>query len=107
MGLNATNPVFGVFGKVTLKPVLSALEINQKIEILPVASLDKIRSKKRITKALICLCGCAGWCALLLLANPEDRFYLTEVKFLPYMHHVLILCCQNMYRDHSEDQSLV
>ena len=34
--------------------------------------------KKRITKALISLCGRAGWSAPLLFANPEDRFSRVE-----------------------------
>ena len=33
-----------------------------------------VLSKKRITKALIRLHGCAGWSAPVLFANPEDRF---------------------------------
>ena len=33
-----------------------------------------ILSKKRITKVLIRLRGCAGWSAPLLFANPKDRF---------------------------------
>ena len=39
------------------------------IENLLVASLDMIFSNKRITKALISLCGCCS-----LFANPKDRF---------------------------------
>ena len=35
-----------------------------------VASLDMRHSKKRTTKALIRLHGCAGWSAPLLIANP-------------------------------------
>ena len=45
-----------------LKPVSSA-----------VASLDLILSKKRLTKALISLRGCAGLSAPLLFANPEAQ----------------------------------
>ena len=33
-----------------------------------------ILSYKRISMALIGLCGCAGWSASLLFATPEDRF---------------------------------
>ena len=41
-----------------------------------------ILSKKRITKALISLRGCAGWSAPLLLANPEGRFSRVEAHLL-------------------------
>ena len=45
-----TKPVFGVSDKARLKPVSSATQTSKKIEILPVASLDMILSKKQITK---------------------------------------------------------
>ena len=41
---------------------------------LLVASLDVILSSKRLTKALIRMCRCAGWSASLLFPNTEDRF---------------------------------
>ena len=71
LGLAARKPVFGVSGKARLKPVSSTTETSQKIEISPVASLHIILSKKRITKALIRLRGCAGWSAPVLIANPR------------------------------------
>ena len=45
LGLDVTKPVFGVFHKVRLKPVSSATETSQKIEISLIASLDMILSK--------------------------------------------------------------
>ena len=39
-----------------------------------------VLSKKRITKALIRLHGCAGWSAPVLFANPEDRFSRGEAQ---------------------------
>ena len=39
------------------------------------ASLHIILLKKGITKALISLRGCAGWCALLLFANPLRQVF--------------------------------
>ena len=71
-------PVFVVSDKARLKSVSSAKETSQKIEISPVASLDMILFKKRITKTLISLCGCISWSATLLFANPEDRFSRVE-----------------------------
>ena len=74
MGLIARKPVFGVSNKASFKPV-SATETSWKIEISPVASLHMILSKKRITKVLIRLRGCAGWSALLLLATPGRQIF--------------------------------
>ena len=60
MGFDVTKPVFGASEKARLKPSFSATETSWKIEILLVASLDMVISKKRIPKVLISLCGCAG-----------------------------------------------
>ena len=38
--------------------------------------------KKQITKALISLRGCAGWSALFLFANSEDRFSRDEAHII-------------------------
>ena len=46
--------------------------------------------KKRITKALISLRGCAGWSAPLLFANPEDRFSCDEAH-IAHIAYVFIL----------------
>ena len=69
MGLVVTKPVFRTSDKARLKPACSATETSYQIEIWLVASLDIILSNKRITKALIRLCGWAGWSAPLLFAN--------------------------------------
>ena len=45
------------------------------IGISLVESLDMELSKKRITKALISLRGCAGWSAPLLFANPQRQVF--------------------------------
>ena len=73
MGLDWTNPVFGVSHKVRFKPVSSATETSKNIEILHVLRLASMISRLRITKVLISLCECAGWSVLLLLVNPEDK----------------------------------
>ena len=75
MGLVARKPVFGVSDKVRFKPVCLATETSKKIEISPVASLHMKFSKKRITKALIRLRGCAGWSAPVLFANPRRQVF--------------------------------
>ena len=69
MGLVAAKPVFGVPDKERFKPACSATKTSKKVEILPVASLDVILSKKRKTKALIRLREWAGWSAPVLFAN--------------------------------------
>ena len=58
-------------------PQLQRLAKNEK---LLVPSLDMILSKKRITKVLISLSGCAGWSALFWLANTEDRVSPVEAQ---------------------------
>ena len=60
MGLVATKPVFGVADKARFKPVCSPTETSKRIAI---SLVDVIVFKKRITKALISLRGCAGWSA--------------------------------------------
>ena len=55
----------GVSDKASFKPVSSATETSWKIEV---GSLPTVLSKKRITKALIRLRGCAGWSGPVLFA---------------------------------------
>ena len=64
---------FGVSDKARFKRVSSATETSKKIKIALIANLDMMLSKKRITKALIRLHGCAGWSAPLLFANPRGQ----------------------------------
>ena len=66
-------PVFGVFDKARLKPVS-----------LDAESLDMILSNERKTKALIRLCGCAGWSAPLLFTSPEDKY--TDIILVPSLN---------------------
>ena len=75
MGLVKRKPVFGVSIKAGFKPVSSATETSWKIEILPVARLNMVLSKKRITKALIRLHGCTGWSAPVLFSNPRRQAF--------------------------------
>ena len=67
--------VFGVSIKASNKPVSSATETSKKIESSPVARLNMVLSKKRITKALIRLGECAGWSAPVLFANPQRQVF--------------------------------
>ena len=53
-------PVFGVCDLVGLKPAYSVTEISQSFEILDLASIGIILARKRMTKTLIRLRGCAG-----------------------------------------------
>ena len=39
--------------------------------------------KTRITKALIRLCGCAGWSAPVLFANPRRQVFSRRAKSIP------------------------
>ena len=78
MTFDATKPVFGVSDKARLKSVSSATETSKKNQISPVASIDKILSKKGITMAMTSLRRCEGWSTPLLFAHPEDRFSRVE-----------------------------
>ena len=71
-------PVFVVFDKASLKPFSPATETSYKIEISPVASLHKILSKNRITKALIRLRGSAGWSVPVLFRKPPKIGFLAS-----------------------------
>ena len=76
-----TKPVFGVSDKVRFIPVSSATGTSYKIEISLAASFDMVLSKKRITKALIRLRGCAGWSAPLLFANSQRQVFSPRGPF--------------------------
>ena len=70
MGLVARKPSFGVPDQASFKPVFSATETKLDNWNFTCSSLHIILSKKRITKALIRLRGCAGTSAPVLFANP-------------------------------------
>ena len=72
-GPRREKPVFGVSDKARFKSVSSATETSSKIEMSLLPSVDIILSKKRITKALTRLRGCAGWSAHVLFANPRRQ----------------------------------
>ena len=81
LGLVSRKHVFGVSDEASFKPVSSATEISHIVEISPFANLHMIRFKKRITKALIRLRGCAGWSAPLLFANPRRQIFSRRGPF--------------------------
>ena len=85
MGLVARKHVFEVSDKASFKPVSSATETTEKLEISLVARLHIALFKTRITKALIRLRGCAGWSAPVLFANPEDSFSRVEAQIYYYV----------------------
>ena len=74
------------------------------MEILFVASLDAIL----MTKALIRLCGCAGWSTPLLFASTEDRFSRVEANLtelsLSFVDGVLVFTQMNQ-RKHTSTLS--
>ena len=78
-----------VSNKGRFKPACSATETSLKNEISLVASLDRILSKKRKTKVLIRLRGCAGWSDPLLFALCYLRYmrcgFVAKQKILPYL----------------------
>ena len=86
MSLVATKPVFRVSDKARLKPACSATETSKKIAILLIANLDMIVFRKRITKALISLRGCAGWSAPLLSANSRRLVFSRRGPYMIQNH---------------------
>ena len=94
-----------VSDKASFKLVSSATETIKKIEISPAANLHTILYKKR-TRALIRLCGCAGWPVPLLFTNHRRQVFsrrgpynpindLSREKLLSYyvkLWSVIILC---------------
>ena len=82
MGLVVRKPVFGVSNKASFKPVSSATET----EIIHVASLDIIFSKKQITKALIRLRRCAAWSAPVLFTTPRRRVFSSLGPYIGLYH---------------------
>ena len=70
-------PVFRVSDKARFKPVSSATEASSKIEMLLVAGLDIIISKKRITKALTRLRG-----AHVFFAAPKTGFLASGPNYI-------------------------
>ena len=66
LGRVTRKPAFVVCDIVKLKPDCLASETSRNIEILRIASGIIKLSRKRTTKALLSLRGCAGWSAPLL-----------------------------------------
>ena len=66
----------------TQTSLLSHKRLAKKMIFYIEARLDIILTKKRMTKALISLRGCAGWSMPLLFANPEDRFPRVERQLI-------------------------
>ena len=80
MSLVMRKPVFGVCDQVRLKPACTASETGWNLEILDLERRGIILSRQRTTKALIKLCGCAGWSAPLLFAHGKSRFSHDEAQ---------------------------
>ena len=59
-------------------------ESEVQIEISLVARRDMILSNKQITKALIRMCGCAGWSAPLLFTNHRRQVSRIEAHIGVY-----------------------
>ena len=71
----------GVCDQVRLKQVCSATEASWSLEILVLASVGIRLSKQRTTKALIRLCGYAGWSEPLLFAYGINSFFHDLAQF--------------------------
>ena len=51
-----------------------------------------ILSKKRITKALIRLHGCAGWSATVLFTTPHRQVFLRQCPFMFFNVNIVGIC---------------
>ena len=85
--------LFGVSDKARLKPVSSAIETSQKIELSPVASLDMILLKQQTTKVLISLSGCQTGLRLCCSHNLKTCFLARRVHIVRLLYH----CSSNNY----------
>ena len=83
MSLDPTKPVFGVSGKARLKPISSATEASKKIEVLLVARLDMVLSKKTYNKGADRSAGMHRLvCTFVVRKSPEDRFSHVEAHII-------------------------
>ena len=87
MSLVTRKPVFGVFDQVRLKPACLAAETSWRLEISDIETGDIILSRKRTTKVLIRLHGCAGWSAPLLFTYGINRFSHDEAQIISQSLH--------------------
>ena len=83
----STKPVFRVSVKQVSNQSPHLQRQAKKLKILPIASLHMILLKKRITKALIRLRGCAGWSASGLFANPQRQVSRVLAHIISLFYH--------------------
>ena len=112
MSLVTKKPVFGVCDQLRFKPACSATETSQGLEILDIASIDIVLSKQQTTKALIRLCGCAGWSAPLLFAYSKNRFSHDVAHMIPdrswvslsrlLCDDIMLICLRGSLRDRGD-----
>ena len=74
MDFDARKPVFPASDQVQLKPVCSAMEKIARSLKLCILLVELLYYPESITKALIGLCGWAGWSGALLFACNKVRF---------------------------------
>ena len=75
LGLVVRKRVFGFPTRSCSNMPAQIQRLAKKMNFSLVASLDMILAKKGITKALIRLCGCAGWSAPLLFAHNHRQVF--------------------------------
>ena len=77
-------PVFGVCNQGRLKSACAATQASWRLEISDIETRGIILSRQRIRKALIRLCGSAGWSAPLLFACGKNRFLHDVAQLITY-----------------------
>ena len=97
MDLDATNTFFGVSDKARLKHVSLATETSKKIDILSVASLDMILTKRRIIKGMhifvLRLCS---------LQTSKDSFLASRPKYFVDIY-VFVIKIYNVFKGWMEN----
>ena len=72
----------GIFDHIRFKAACSATEASSNLETLDIASIHIIRFKKRTTKVLIRLRGCAVWSAPLLFTYDLRHIFIWPGPFI-------------------------
>ena len=85
-----------VSGQVRLKLACSFTEASIRLGILVTETRDITLSRQRITKALIRLCGCAGWSEPLLLVYDIRHVFSWPGSFYNIYHCYILMIVSRM-----------
>ena len=95
LSLIMRKPIFRMYDHERLKPTCSATQTSKSHEIAKEETGVIILPRQQTTKALIRLCGCAGWSAPLLFAYGKNGVS-HDVAHLIYCH-IYIICLSTSF----------